>query len=586
MNRLPRRHRALPRLILSAAAVLAAGLPVRAQQEEPPERAPTLPLPTAPIEPAEPEAGTSNPEAQFHIMTGEMAANRGRPELAAQEFMAALKTVPDAALAARTTGLALSSGNLALTEAAARRWLEIDSTSLEAREVILRLALQRGSAAEVYEQAAAIVRGHAGGPDEGFRHAALLLAQDADKPELSLTLMQKLVDEFPGLAGAHYAMGLLALRFGQTEAAEKSAREALRLAPDTKDYALLLAGVLVKRGQLAESDKIIDRLARKHSAERDDMRMAYAKLLLESEQRERAREQLQLVLKNNPKNPDARFALGVFAYNDGELGEARKQFEALAKDPERGSDAQFQLGRIAERQRRYEDALRHYEAVSNGAQALDAAVRRAGVLAQLERTGEARAMLEQMRRQFPPLNHRLRLAEGELLAEAGKYDEALAAYNDGLRETPQDADLLYGRSLVYDRLGKLPEAEADLRAIIAKQPDDARALNALGYMLVVNTPRLEEARQLVAKALEITPDDAAVIDSMGWVQFKLGQTEEARSLLQKAYSKAKDPEIAAHLGEVLWVLGQRDEARQVWDKALEQEPGHRVLKETMQRLTQ
>jgi tetratricopeptide (TPR) repeat protein len=344
--------------------------------------------------------------------------------------------------------------------------------------------------------------------------------------------------------------------------------------------------MLVKRGQIAESDKIVNGLLKKHKAERDDLRMAYAKLLLESDRREKAREQLELVLKNNPKKVDARYALGVFAFNDGNFDEARKQFEVLAKDPNRGADAHFQLGRIAERQAHYDEALKHYEAVSNGAQALDAAVRRAGVLARLDRTGEAREMLEQMRRQFPPLNHRLRLAEGELLTEAGKFDEALSAYDAGLREQPDDADLLYGRSLVYDKMGKMAEAEADLRTIIAKDGDDARALNALGYLLAVNTPRLEEAKQLTSKALEITPEDAAVIDSMGWVQYKLGQPQDAKSWLEKAYGKAKDPEIAAHLGEVLWVLGQREEARAVWDKALADEPEHRVLKETMQRLTQ
>jgi Flp pilus assembly protein TadD len=137
---------------------------------------------------------------------------------------------------------------------------------------------------------------------------------------------------------------------------------------------------------------------------------------------------------------------------------------------------------------------------------------------------------------------------------------------------------------VHERLKNVAAAEADLRNIIAADQDDARAMNALGYMLTVHTQRLQEARTLIARALELTPDDAAVIDSMGWVEFRQGRHREALALLEKAFSKAKDPEIAAHLGEVLWTIGERERARQVWQGALTKDPEHRVLRDTVQRL--
>lgn len=542
-----------------------------------------LPSPPAP---ERSDVGVSDPEAQFHIMLGEMAANRGEAGVAASELLAALRTVPDPALAARATSLAISAGNGGLLELAARRWLEIEPNNMDPREVILQMGLQRGDADEAFEQADAIVNGHGGGRSDGFRHVAVLMAQHPGKSDTAISVIKRLVEQYPAEPGAYYASALLALRYNQLDAAEVAARETVRLKADSRDNTLLLIGVLVKQGKLDESDATLDALAKRNKKESADLRLAYAKLLLESSQRARARGQLERILKDSPKNTDALYALAVFNANDGQYDVARKQFQSLTQNLDRGSDAHFQLGRIAERQKDWNTALSEYEAVSGGPQALDAAVRRAAVLAQLGRTGEARATLAQMRQQFPPLAPRLRLAEGEILLEAGKPDEALAAYNDALTATPNDADLLYGRSLVHDRRGDAAASEADLRAIIASKPDDARALNALGYLLTVNgkAERLPEAKQLIDQALKLEPDDSAIIDSMGWVQYKLGRNEDARGYLQKAYAQTPDPEIAAHLGEVLWVLGQRDEARAVWLRALEAAPGHQAVLETMKRL--
>ena len=332
------------------------------------------------------------PEAQFHIMVGEMAANRGQPGVAATEFLAALESVPDPALAARATGLAISAGSGALLEQTARRWLEIEPSNMEPREVILQLALQRDNVDEAYTQSDAIINGHGGGRDDGFRHVALMMAQQPGKSDTAVAVLKRLVEQYPQEPGAYYASALVALRYEQVEAAEVAAREAVRLRPESRDNTLLLIGVLVKQQKLDESDKTLDALTKRNKKESADLRLAYAKLLLESNQRERARAQLERILKDSPKNEDALYALGVFNVNDGKTAQAKKQFETLTKSLERGSDAHFQLGRIAEREKDWDAALAEYQYVSSGPQALDAAVRRAAVLAQLGRTGEARAM--------------------------------------------------------------------------------------------------------------------------------------------------------------------------------------------------
>lgn len=542
-------------------------------------------------------ADTANPAAnltpeqemqvQFHVMAGELAAGRGQPAVAAEAFVRALELQPDAALAGRATQLALAAGDAGIARRAARRWLELEPSSMDAREVLARLALRDQDLDTVYAQSLEIIRGHAGGPAEGFRHVALLLSAEPKQGEAVLQVMEKLVADYPKLGGARYARALVALRYENLKLAESDAREALNLEKGSRDYTLLLIGVLVRSGQHEEPDALVQGLLSKAKGEeRGEVRMTYARLLLDAGQREHARTQIRAALKQDEKNQDARYALGVMAFTDGDLDEAEKMFKPLEGNADRGGDASYQLGRIAEARKQYEQALTLYRKVNTGGQAIDAAVRQANVLAQLGKVDEGRALLDQLRRQFPPISARMTLAEAELLMDVQRNEEALAVYDKALDADPEDAaSLLYGRSLVHERMGQFPQAEADLRRILAGDPEDSRAMNALGYMLVVNTDRFEEAHKLIEAALQRAPDDAAVIDSMGWVLFKLGRAEEARGYLQKALAKASDPEISAHLGEVLWTLGEREQAREVWNKALKREPDHRVLLDTVERLT-
>lgn len=532
---------------------------------------------------AEPRFPTPEAAAQYHVMVGELAALRQQPELAANEFLKALAVLPDAELAMRAASLALSARNEPLALKAARRWQELAPGEMDPREAVARLALRAGGRAEAQAQCEAIIKGHAGGIDEGFRQVAQVLAQEGGKRDDALAIMEKLRSQHPPRAGAWHAQGLLALRFGQLELAEKSVREALRLKPASRDTLLLLTGVLVKKGDIAGADQAMTELLK--VADAPDLRMGYARLLLEAERQDEARRQFELVLVQKPDSAEARYALGLLALEQQQLDAAEPHFKALLKSEDLGQRAAYYLGRIEEVRNRPLGALQWYEQVNEGEQAIDAITRRAVVLGKLGRLDEGRALMAQMRREMPMFGTRFFLAEGEMLLEANAGTQALQLYQQALKEIPDDNDLLYGRSLVHERLKNIGEAEADLRRILAKDKDDARAMNALGYMLTVHTSRLDEARKLVTRALEITPDDATVIDSLGWIEYRQGKHQEARSLLQKAFDKVPDPEIAAHLGEVLWVLGEKDRARAIWEAALTRDPDHRVLRETVDRLS-
>jgi tetratricopeptide (TPR) repeat protein len=178
---------------------------------------------------------------------------------------------------------------------------------------------------------------------------------------------------------------------------------------------------------------------------------------------------------------------------------------------------------------------------------------------------------------------RIYIAKGELLRGARRYPEAMEVFNTALEIVPGNGDLLYARALVAEKLGRIDILEADIRAILKTEPDNAHALNALGFTLADQTDRYEEAYGYIKRAIEIMPDDAAIIDSWGWVHYRLGDYEKAISLLRKALSRFEDAEIAAHLGEVLWVSGKQQEAREIWQRALKKTPDDPKLQSVMQR---
>lgn len=548
----------------------------------------SAPVSNTPEDAAAPAAATSlTPEQQtqwqMHVLTGEIAAGRKLPETAAREFLAALQLVGDAELAQRATSLALESRNEALAMTAAQRWQQLAPNESDPREVIARLALTKGDQATAYAQCEAIISGSAGGPEDGFRQVSQILAL-AGKPqsEAALKLMQQLVAQWPQLPEAHHALGLLALRYGNLPLADEAAAAALRLAPGSREQLLLTTGVRVRQERFDEADAIIQKLA-KADKNPTELRMGYAKLLLETHQRERARSQLRKVLEENPKSVDARYALAVMAVRDKNHAEAERELKPLL-DGERGSEAALQLGQIEEARKNYAQALSYYERVVEGPPMMEAAVRRAHVMALLGRKQDARDLMQGLREEMPQFSERLFLAEAEIFSEVGDSEQALSVYQQAFKQSPDNAELLYGRSLIYEQQKKLDLAEQDLRAILKQDGDNARALNALGYMLTVHTQRYKEAKKLIARAYELEPDDAAIMDSMGWIQYRMGDTSGARELLQKAFDKFPDPEVAAHLGEVLWQLGDKTQARALWQKALADDPDHAALKETVQRL--
>jgi tetratricopeptide (TPR) repeat protein len=548
---------------------------------------PTAPVQSQSAEPVlvqAPPAYTQTPEEalQFHVLAAEMAAQRGVLPTAAQHYFEAaqLSTKPD--LAERATRIALVANDEALALAAAQRWIQLAPKAVPPHEVIARHHLRQGNAEEALRECQAIVAGHSEGRDEGFREVALLLSGEQDRADLVLDLMRRLVEPDAKRARAHYAYGVLAHRLQRYDLAEAEARQAMTLDPAWPDAYLLKASTLVKKGQFAEADKTVAQILAKHPKNLQ-IRLGYARMLIEAEQPKLAVAQYQAVRTTDAGNPEALFALGLLALNARNQDEAYGYFKTLFDVGERRDDAAWYLGQIDERRGKLREAFNWYGQVTEGAEAYDAAIRRVFLLQKLEGMDSARRFLGGLRENNPDLSSRLLQVEADLYFETGKHQEALQVYGQALAESPDDPEILYGHAMVEAELGRVDQAERRLQTIIEKQPDDARSLNALGYLLSNHSQRYQEALSYIDRALKLTPEDPAVIDSMGWIQYRLGNLQEALKFLEDAFKRQQDPEIAAHLGEVLWHLGNQDKAKAVWQGALSQDPNHRVLRETVNR---
>ncbi len=420
--------------------------------------------------------------------------------------------------------------------------------------------------------------------DEGYRLLADALSGEPPRADLAVDTIRELVQAHPDLPAAQYALGLVALRYDRLDIARDAAQRALELAPEWDEAVLLQAGLWIREGKTAEAQALIAGLPG-NDATRSEYHLALARLLLEGDRGQAAISEFERALALQPGNDSARYGLAILSLSLNDLDRAEAAFRRLYEEGDRGGDAAYYLGTIYEQRDAYGQAQRWYQRVEGGGQAFSSQVRAARMRYEQGNLAGARQRLDDLRDTYPQMVDQLFAAEGQLLHEAGEYRPALALYNSALAEAPDEADLLYGRSIVYEKLGRIDEAEADLRTMLAQDANDPRALNALGYLLTNHGTRYDEALDYITQALEGDPDNPAILDSMGWVQYRLGNLDRARHYLERAYQAYPDPEVAAHLGEVLWRQGQRDAARRIWQESLQENPGHNVLEQTIARFT-
>jgi tetratricopeptide (TPR) repeat protein len=516
----------------------------------------------------------------YPLLVAEFALRKRYYDTALANYMEQSTLLRDRGVSAHTARLAQFMQRDAEAIEASQLWVELDPENLEARLTLANLLARQGRASDALPHMAAILR--AGGMANFTALARNFDQLDPPSQQALLDDIAALLSEFPDNIQLRICKVLMLEEAGRAETALEELQPVFQLEPEQLQAVVLDAKL---RQDLGQQKGIYKRLTDILSEQPDNnrLRMQYARLLTRTDMNE-AEHQFRILLEQAPDDPDLLFSLALIQREIDDLDGARETLEKLVALNERTDEAQYYLGKTAEEQGRWEDAMVHYMQVQPGRDFAAATDRLAELMLDAGETAELAAYFDHLREQFPLFSEQIYAIEAEKLLASQYLPEAMQLLDRALEAWPQSTSLRYTRSMLSEQQGNLELAEADLQFILARDPDNATVLNALGYVLANRTDRYEEAQSYIARALALSPDEPAIIDSMGWVKYRLGDYETALGYLQRAYSLFPDPEVAAHLGEVLWALGETGAAKSVLGKALSASPGHEILLETIQRL--
>ncbi len=533
-------------------------------------------------------------ELFYELLLGEMNLNGGEPGVAYALILDSARKANDSRLYQRAVEIALQSrsGDAALQ--AARAWKEAQPQSREANRYLLQILIALNRVQETLDP----LRSDLAMIDVMDRPLAFLAiprsyARVTDK-KLAASVVEEALAAYlqePGVGAAAWTtIGRMRLLAGDNSGALEAARRAQSLDSKAEGPVMLALEMMGPKTPLAEL-LVKQYLDGQPSPE---LRMVYARVLLDGLRYAEANEQLALLTKQKPDFADAWLVQGTLQAQDNELGPAETslqryltlaQIQPPSEERSRGmTQAYLALSQVAEKRKDFPAAEAWLNKIENSEELFGAQTRRASLLAKQGKLTQARAMI----RTLPERNAaeaRAKLsAEVQLLREAKEYQAAYDMLAAALAKEPKDVDLLYDQAMLAEKLNRFDEMERLLRELIAAKPDFHHAYNALGYSLADRNVRLPEARKLVQKALEFVPNDPFISDSLGWVEFRMGNKEEALRILDQAYKAKPDAEIAAHLGEILWSMGQRDRAQAVWKEGLMMNADNETLQETIKRL--
>ncbi|GMQ90062.1 MAG: tetratricopeptide repeat protein [Gammaproteobacteria bacterium] len=516
-------------------------------------------------------------DVMLDILVGEIAGQRGRYDIAIASLGRVARKTRDPRLAERATRAAVYAKDYEQALTQAKLWVELQPRSLQAQEMIgsILMELDRPAAAQLHFEQVLSIAGTGRARDRAYRRLASILGRPRNRTA-AIEIMQTLVAQDADNPSAHLALAQLAVRADELDLAAQAAGRALELKPQWEEAALFKVGILVSQKDAVAAQVFYEEyLTRQPGSIR--VRLNYARYLVDLKRWEKAREQFLLVVQDSPENADALYAVGLLSLQTQRLDEAEQYLKAALRLRPDNQQARIYLGQVAEERKDYGEAERWYGEVVSGDRYFDAQVRLGVVIAKRGDLTRAREFLQAVQYTNDDERVQLVLAEEQVLREAKQYQEALGVLSGALEALPDDKDLLYARALMGEKLDLIELTERDLRAILGQDPDNAQALNALGYTLADRTERYQEALELIERALALKPEDPFILDSMGWVHYRLGNNAEAIRYLNRALAIRNDAEIAAHLGEVLWVTGDYPQAKSVWDKALEQTPDNETL---------
>jgi tetratricopeptide (TPR) repeat protein len=529
------------------------------------------------------------PAMMVQLMNAELAFKKGDWQGPYLTLMSLAQQTKDPRLAKRAAEMALAAKQADDALAAVKLWRQYAPNSDEANQYYLGLVVLSDNLAE----AESALKQRLAEATPGARGLVMFQAQQlvlrAKDKEAAIAMLERLVAPYGNMMEAHVVLAQSALARGAKQDAVREARTALQIKPDSEIAILTLAQVT--EGDEASAKVLADFLQAHPDAK--EVRTAYARMLVNAKQYEAARREFLVLDKAQPDNPGTLYALGILSMQTNDNRTAEQYFtrfvEVMEKAPDEERDpskAVLILSQLAEDRGDIPAALGWLDRLDTPDPKLQfgSDLRRAQLTAKQGDLAGARKLLSTLKPEDPAEQAQVVLIDAQLLRDAGKNQEAYKLMEQGLKRFPDNMDFLYDFALMAEKMGKTDVMEKSLRQVIAKAPDNHHAYNALGYSLADRNVRLKEAYQLIDKAQKMAPLDPFIMDSMGWVQYRMGKLDEAETQLRKAYQLRSDPEIAVHLGEVLWKKGQHDDARKLWREARAKDPKNDALKSTLNRL--
>ena len=550
-----------------------------------PAREQATPVPVAQPAPTSDETpkvyGSFSEETVFSLLSAELAGQRDRFDLALGNYVTQARKTQDPGISERAFRIAEYLGADQPALETALLWAKNAPTDLDAQRAAAIQLARNGKYDESLVYMEKVLQG------QGDTHFDFLALSAADTDESTrrglLQSFERLLGKYPGNGQLIFGKALLMQQDGNTEGA-------LTLLEDNPPQEGEIAPILLRARLLAALDRgseampLLEKNLKKIPDDKR-LRLTYARMLVEQNRMDDAKVQFAILVQQYPDDDELRYSLALVCLEGKAWDEAYNYLQQLVERGSHVDSAHLNLGRIAEERGDPQAALEEYAQVGVGTDYLPAQLRQADILIANGRADEASRRLAAARDAQPDYAIQLYLIEAETLSNNDKDQSAWLVLQNALKKNPDDPNLLYTRSMLAEKRNDLVQMEKDLRAILAREPDNAMALNALGYTLSDRTTRFEEARALIERAHQINPEDPAVLDSLGWVNYRLGNLDAAEGYLRSALERFPDHEVAAHLGEVLWANGKQREARRIWGKALQEQPDSPILRSTILRLT-
>ena len=549
--------------------------------------APVAPDGTPPVEdttpaPEKPKVyGSFSEETVFSLLSAELAGQRNRFDIALDNYVTQAINTQDPGVSERAFRIAeyLGADQPALDTALI--WARNAPDDLEAQRAA---AVQLARAGRYDDSMVYMEKVLQGKGDTHFDFLALSAADtDQETRNGLMKSFDRLLERHPNNNQLIFGKALLLQQDGDNQGAltllEDNPPEDGEIAPILLRARLLQ---LLNRGD--EALPLLQKSIRKYPEDKR-LRLTYARMLVEQDRMDDAKAEFSTLVQQYPEDDELRYSLALVCLEAKAWDEAKGYLEDLIARESHVDSAHLNLGRIAEERNDPQGALIEYAQVGPGNDYLPAQLRQADILMSNGKTAEAQSKLAAERDEQPDYAIQLYLIESESLSANKQDDKAWKVLQQALQKYPDDLNLLYTRAMLAEKRNDLAQMEKDLRLIIKRDPDNAMALNALGYTLSDRTTRYAEAKTLIEQAHQINPEDPAVLDSLGWVNYRLGNLDDAEKYLRQALERFPDHEVAAHLGEVLWAKGNQREAKQVWGKFLKDQPDSTILRSTIKRLT-